>query len=129
MRDVKDNDYDIVVLPGGPGTQKLKASQEVKELLQKQEMNDRWIAAICDAPTVLKAHGIDKGKTVTSFPDVKDEMTKDGDYRYSEESVVVDGKLITSRSLDPETAFYLGLTIIEELVGTGTRDRVAQGFL
>ncbi|XP_065206480.1 Parkinson disease protein 7 homolog [Planococcus citri] len=121
--DVKNDDYDIVILPGGPGHKKFRESQEVKELLQKQQKNDKWIAAICAAPTALKSHGICLGQTLTSYPGVKDEF-KDGQCKYSEEKVVVSGKLITSRS--PATAFEFALTIIEKLVGKDARDKVAE---
>lgn len=48
------------------------------------------IAAICAAPVALKAHGIAKGKKITSYPSMKDELANE--YKYSEDKVVTDGK-------------------------------------
>lgn len=43
------------------------------------------------APTALHKHNICVGKSVTSYPAMKDKMTADGKYEYKEERVVVDG--------------------------------------
>lgn len=57
--------------------------------MQKQERENRIIAAICAAPVALKAHGIAKGRRITSYPTVKDELIDC--YEYADNSVVVDG--------------------------------------
>lgn len=64
---------------------------EVGKLLQDQEMEGRVIAAICAAPTALKAHNIAKGKSLTSYPSMKDRLMSD--YKYSDDIVVTDGEL------------------------------------
>lgn len=106
--------YDVLVLPGGGGgSKKLSESEEVKKALLEQENRGGLIAAVCAAPTALLAHGIAKGKKVTSHPSVADKLS--GDYSYSEDRVVVDGKLITSRG--PGTCFEFALAIVTELMG------------
>lgn len=118
--------YDVVILPGGlEGSKAFAKSAEVGKLLQEQEKEDKLIAAICAAPTALKAHGIAKGKQLTSYPAMKDQMT-DG-YNYLEDRVVVDGNLITSRG--PGTAFAFGLALVEKLVNKETAATVAKGML
>lgn len=119
--------FDVIVLPGGLGGAKaLAESKVVGELLQDQEKNGRLIAAICAAPTALKAHGIAAGKSVTSYPSMKAQM-EEGKYNYKEEDVVVDGNLITSRG--PGTAFQFALKIVDALVGKDKADEVAKGML
>lgn len=49
------------------------------------------IAAICAAPTALKAHGIGKGKQITSYPAMKNDLIDE--YKYLEEKVVTDGNI------------------------------------
>jgi len=44
------------------------------------------------APTALKKHGICTGRSVTSYPSFKGEMSEGGQYKYKDERVVVDGK-------------------------------------
>ncbi|KAF7406007.1 hypothetical protein HZH68_005376 [Vespula germanica] len=118
--------YDVVILPGGLGAARAFAeSAEVGKLLKKQEKGNRLIAAICAAPIALKSHGIGKGKRLTSYPAMKNQLTNG--YEYSEDRVVVDGNLITSRG--PGTAFAFGLALIERLVSKETAVTVAKGML
>lgn len=62
-------------------------------MLEKQDRENKLIAAICAAPTALKTHNIGKGKRITSYPSMKKELCDD--YEYSEEKVVVDGITIS----------------------------------
>jgi protein DJ-1 len=94
------NDYDILILPGGgPGAKTFSTTDDVLELINSFRKANKWVAAICAGTTALvaaeKAHGQGKGK-VTSHPSVAEEI-KSADWMYSEERVVVDGKLVTSR--------------------------------
>lgn len=116
----------MVILPGGlGGTDAFIASPLVGEVLKAQESGDRWIAAICAAPLALSAHKIGLGKSITSYPSVKDKLT---DYKYvDDQTVVQDGKLITSRG--PGTAYQFGLKIAEVLVGVDKAKQVAKGML
>jgi len=119
--------FSLVVLPGGgPGAKAFGASSDVKQLLVDQEKADRLIGAICAAPTALAAHGIGAGKKVTSYPAFKGEMEGAG-YQYSEERVVVDGKLVTSRG--PGTTFDFALELVRQLVGQEVVDKIAPAML
>ncbi|KAH0547033.1 protein dj-1beta [Cotesia glomerata] len=123
---VKNNSFDAVILPGGLGGSKaLASSKEVGELLKKQESEGRVIAAICAAPTALKAHGIAPGKQVTSYPAMKDQLVDY--YKYLEDIVVTDGNIITSRG--PATAYAFGLAIVEKLLNKEAALPVAKGML
>ncbi|XP_076680604.1 protein dj-1beta [Andrena cerasifolii] len=126
LQDAVSQNYDIVILPGGlAGSKAFATSQEVGKLLQQQEKENRAIAAICAAPTALKAHGIAKGKQLTSYPAMKDQLADE--YKYLEDKVVVDGNLITSRG--PATAFAFGLAIVEKLLDKEAACNVAKGLL
>lgn len=95
-------------------------------MLKAQESADRFIAAICAAPLALSAHKIGLGKSITSYPSVKDKLT--GQFKYVDDQLVVqDGKLITSRG--PGTAHIFGLKITEVLVGADKAKQVASGML
>lgn len=129
ISDVKSKGpFDVLVLPGGLGGAKTFAStKEVGELLKEQESAGRYIAAICAAPTALRAHEIGVGKSVTSYPSVKECLVDGGKYKYKEDKVVVDGKLITSRG--PGTAFDFALNIVEQLQGREKAVEVAKAML
>ena len=103
------DDFDIVVLPGGAeGAQRLAESAKVGEILRKHEKSGRWVGAICAAPMALQAHGVFRNRQLTSHPSVKEMLEDWGEY--SENPVVADGNLITSRG--PGTAFPFALRIV-----------------
>jgi protein DJ-1 len=94
------DDFDILILPGGgPGAKTFSTTNNVLELINKFRKADKWVAAICAGTTALvaaeKAHGHEKSR-VTSHPSVAEEIKSAG-WTYSEERVVVDGKVVTSR--------------------------------
>lgn len=125
-KDATASAYDVVVLPGGlGGANAFAASDLVKQILQAQEKAGRLIAAICAAPIALKAHGIALKSKLTSHPSKKDELTSA--YSYSEDRVVVDGKLITSRG--PGTGFEFALAIVEKLLGKAKVDEISPPML
>lgn len=108
------------------GTEAFCDSSLVGEVLKAQESADRLIGAICAAPLALLAHKIGIGKSITSYPSVKDKLS--ADFKYVDDQIVVqDGKLITSRG--PGTAYQFGLKIAEVLVGTEKAKQVAKGML
>jgi protein DJ-1 len=120
--------YDAVILPGGlKGAGSFAESAEVGDLLKEQEKAGRLVAAICAGPTALHKHGIYVGKSITSYPSVKEKMLVDGKYNYKEERVVVDGNLITSRG--PATSLEFSLAILAHLVGQEKADEVGKGML
>ncbi len=116
------DDYDMVVLPGGlPGADHLDQDPRVRALLRTMTDSGKFTAAICAAPKVLASAGLLDGKQATSFPGVIDSLDIPG-MRYSDEAVVQDGKMITSRG--PGTAMDFALALIEELMGADKRAAV-----
>ncbi len=117
-------DYDMVVLPGGqPGATNLKADQRVLALLQQMAQREKYVTAICAAPSVLATAGLLDGKRATSFPGALDPFPK---VMRQPGAVVEDGKLITSRG--PGTAMDFALTLVERLAGQKKRDEVEAGL-
>jgi protein deglycase len=122
--DIKGLDFDMVILPGGPGTKNLRESDKVIKLVQKQHARGKYIAAICAAPTVLNMAGILSGKSITSYPSEEKTFT-DSSYFYKK--VVVDGNIITSRAAG--TALDFAIKLIEILSGKKKADEVAEKIL
>lgn len=115
-------DFDMVVLPGGlPGADHLDGDARIHELLRTMAARDKYTAAICAAPKVLAHAGLLDGRRATSFPGAFDPASVPG-LNYSDEPVVVDGRLITSRG--PGTAMDFALELIERLAGRAKRDEV-----
>jgi len=85
---------------------------------------ERYIAAICAAPTVLAAHGMIAGRRLTSHPSVKEQLAG---AVYDEGRVVIDGRLVTSRG--PGTAMEFAMALVEILVGRQKVEEINQGVL
>lgn len=112
--------FDMVALPGGqPGTNNLKADARIIALTQQMAQNDKYVAAVCAAPSVLATAGLLDGKRATSFPGALDGFPK---VNRENASVVEDGKIITSRG--PGTAMDFALALVEKLAGRAKRDEV-----
>jgi len=122
--DVKNTDFDIVILPGGPGTKHLRESEAVLDIVKRQNENGKYVAAICAAPTVLNKAGIMTGKSMTSHPS-EEQTFVNSNYFYK--NVVVDGNIITSRAAG--TALDFSIKLIEILVGKNKAAEVAGKIL
>ncbi len=121
------NDYDMIILPGGlPGADHLDNDEHLKSAIKKMANDDKYIAAICAAPKVLLNAGVLVGKTVTCYPGFLDDAGL-SDITLSEEAVVRDGKIITSRG--PGTAIDFALELIEVLSGKETRNVVETALM
>ena len=125
------DDYDMVIIPGGmPGAANLRDCKMVTDWVRKFAEEDKYVAAICAGPMVLKEAGIAEGRTLTSYPaDKYREMfagsTYVDDNADMEQMVVTDGKLITSRG--PATTFPFAFKLAEVL--GGNVEAVKQGIL
>ncbi len=124
---VMNEEFDMIILPGGGGgAERLDHDPRIAELLKKMATAGKFVAAICAAPKVLAHAGLLKGKRATSFPGFIDKMHLP-DTHYLTDSVVQDGKVITSRG--PGTAMDFALHLIEVLVGKEARNKVEEGLV
>ncbi|WP_319371755.1 DJ-1 family glyoxalase III [uncultured Ilyobacter sp.] len=107
-------DGDMIVLPGGsPGYQNLSKSSKVIELSKKYlDYPDKFLGAICAAPSILESAGFLKGRKIICHYSVKDHI-KEG--ILVKEKVVQDGNLITASGAGLGIDF--GLKLAEVLVG------------
>jgi len=117
--------YDMVALPGGqPGTNNLKADARILSLLKQMAQQDKYVAAICAAPSVLATAGLLGGKHATSYPGALDDFPK---VLQKPETIVEDGKFITSRG--PGTAMDFALLLVERLAGKAKRQEVESALV
>ena len=100
--------FDGIVLPGGmPGTLNLEKSQTVKNTVSYCADNDRYVCAICAAPSILGHMGLLKGKTACCFPGFENEL-EGADV--SENYVCRDGKIITAKGMGAAIDFSEKIT-------------------
>lgn len=94
--EVDPDEYDGILVPGGWAPDKLRRFPEVLEMVRKINDAGKPIGEICHAGWVLISAGILKGKTVTSTPGIKDDMTNAG-AMWIDKPSVIDGNIISAR--------------------------------
>ena len=102
--EVSAEDFDAVVIPGGYAPDRLRRYQSVLNLVRGAFEKGKVVAAICHAGWVLVSAGIVKGRRVTGFYAIKDDLVNAG-ATYLDQEVVVDDNLITSRVPNDLPAF------------------------
>ena len=105
LSEVSVEDYDALVLPGGViNPDKLRMEADVVDFVRGFDEAEKPLAAICHGPWLLAESGVANGRQVTSWPSLRTDLTNAG-ATWSDEEVVVDGHLITSRKPDDIPAF------------------------
>jgi protease I len=119
VADAKPADFDALVLPGGVANpDQLRMSKEAIDFIRDFDAEDKMVAAICHGPWTLIDAGIATGKHLTSWPSLKRDLTNAG-AEWSDEEVVLDARLVTSRKPDDLPAFN-DMLLKELLVAPGT---------
>lgn len=117
---LEPTDFDAVFLPGGGvGVQNLKASAAVENTICCLNDDNKWVLAICGAPTVLSKARILVDRKATCYPGCEAELVC---REFTEERVVVDGNIITSRG--PGTAEEFALKCIAVIGGVELANKV-----
>ena len=102
--DADASDYDAVIIPGGYSPDHMRRSSELVDFLKKVYEQGKVTAAICHGPWMLASIGAAKGRTMTAFFSIKDDLVNAG-AQYIDQEVVRDGNIITSRSPGDLPAF------------------------
>ena len=114
---------DLLVLPGGlPGTTHLSENALVKKQCLAFA-KDKWLAAICAAPSVLAALGLLDGKPATCHPAFESMM---GNASLTHQSVAVAGNIITGQGLGAGIPFALAL--VKALIDAHTANEIARSI-
>jgi protease I len=103
-KEIDMDKYYGVVIPGGYAPDMMRRYPEMVKMVREAHQKGKVIAAICHAGWMLVSAGILKGKKVTGFFAIKDDLINAG-ANYVDEEVVRDGNLITSRKPDDLPAF------------------------
>jgi protease I len=112
--DIRIQEYDGIVVPGGYAPDLMRRSPSMIALVRDAYNQGKVVAAICHAGWMLASAGIIRGKKVTSFFSMKDDMINAG-ATWLNEPVVRDGLIITSRK--PEDLPFFCVEIIAALCG------------
>jgi protease I len=102
--EVRANDFDGIVVPGGFAPDHIRRHPKANQLVRDIDAQGKLVAAICHAPWVLCSAGILKGRRATSFFAIKDDVVNAGAI-WEDADVVVDNNLVTSRKPEDLPAF------------------------
>ena len=97
-------DFAAVVIPGGFAPDRLRQDKGILKLVRDLFEARKPVAAICHAGWVVASAGIARGRTLTAYQAIKDDMVNAG-ANFVDQEVVRDGNLITSRKPDDLPAF------------------------
>ncbi len=102
--DIREEDFDLVVIPGGhEAPDRVRQNKKILEFIKKMHEKGKLVASTCHGPWVLISAGIINGKQATCYSGMKDDLINAGAL-YEEAPVVIDKNIITSdhpRSLGP----------------------------
>lgn len=104
IADVQASDYDAIVIPGGSSPENLRQNADILKFVKEANEAGKPIASICHGPQILISADLLKGRTITSYPPLKDDVVN-AYAEFKDEEVVVDRNYITSRTPKDEPAF------------------------
>ena len=105
LDEAEEADFDALLLPGGQiNPDKLRMEEKAVQLVRDFCDAGKPVAAICHGPWLLAEADVIEGKTVTSWPSIRTDLSNAG-ANVVDQEVAQDGKLITSRKPDDIPAF------------------------
>jgi len=105
VADARPADFDGLVLPGGVANpDQLRLSPDAIGFIREFSFQDKMMAAICHGPWTLIDAGVASARHLTSWPSLKQDLLNAG-AEWTDEPVVVDARLVTSRKPDDLPAF------------------------
>jgi protease I len=103
-KEVKAEQFDAVIIPGGYAPDHMRRYPAMVSLVRDAALKGKVVAAICHGGWMLASAEVIQGKTVTAFFAIKDDLVHAG-ANFVDREVVVDGNLITSRKPEDLPAF------------------------
>ena len=115
---VKPEDYDALVLPGGRAPEYIRLNPRVIEIVRHFSKTNKPIAAVCHAAQILAAADVVRGKKCSAYPAVGPEVTQAGGtyVNLAMTEAIVDGNLVTAPAWPAHPAW-----LAKFLVVLGTR--------
>ncbi len=90
----KLNEFDVLVLPGGRGPERARQHPEAVEIVKRMVEAGKPVIAICHGPLLLISAGVVRGRRVTGYPGIRDDLVNAGAV-YVDEVAVRDGNIVT----------------------------------
>jgi len=108
----RPDDFDAVLLPGGAlNADKLRVNPKAQEFVRRMDQAGKPFAIICHAPWLLVSAGLTKGRTMTSYYTIQDDIRNAG-AKWQDQEMVRDRNWVTSRSPQDLPAFNKGMVTL-----------------
>ncbi len=96
MKDLREEDYDIVVLPGGhEAPDRVRQMKEVLSFVKAMDDKKKIVSSVCHGPWIMISAKIVRGRKISGYIAIKDDIVNAG-AEYVDAPVVVDGNFVTS---------------------------------
>ena len=110
VADASVEDFDGLILPGGTvNPDKLRLDESAVAFVRDFVRSGKPVAAICHGPWTLVEADVVRGRTLTSYPSLRTDLSNAG-ATVVDQQVCIDGNIITSRSPDDLPAFCQAIT-------------------
>jgi 4-methyl-5(b-hydroxyethyl)-thiazole monophosphate biosynthesis len=120
---VVEEDFALLLIPGGAAVTKLRQDGQAAELAWRFAAAGKTVAAICAGPLILEDAGLLEGRRFTAHFSVVNELPG----AQTGERTIEDGVLITSRGAG--TALEFGLALVDRLFGESTEEEIARQIM
>lgn len=105
LEEADHSDFDAVLLPGGVmNSDHIRSLPQAQKFVQGMQQEGKPIAVICHGAWLLVSAGLVKGRTLTSWPSLQDDIRNAGG-EWQDQEVIVDANWISSRKPDDIPAF------------------------
>ena len=105
LNEADPEEFDAVLLPGGAlNADTLRVQPRAQEFVRDMDRNQKPIAVVCHAPLLLVSAGCVRGRTLTTYHTIQDDIRNAGG-KWEDQEVVHDGNWVSSRQPSDIPAF------------------------
>jgi protease I len=116
VADVTADDFDALLIPGGASPDHLRMNKDVQRFVREFDLAKKPMFVICHGPQILISAQLVRGRTLTGFASIADDIRNAGGL-YRDQPVVSDGNWVTSRN--PQDLMLFNRAILEKLATSG----------
>lgn len=123
IKDARADDFDAVVVPGGFAPDHMRLCRPMIDFVRDMDKAGKLVSAICHGGWILASAGVCRGRRITGYAPIRDDVENAGGTWVSDQAAVVDGHVITARTPPDLPAF--AAAIVDYLGATAKASRVA----
>jgi protease I len=116
VADVTADDFDALLIPGGMSPDHIRTNKDVQRFVKDFDAAKKPMFVICHGPQILISAQLVRGRTLTGFASIADDIRNAGGL-YRDQPVVNDGNWVTSRN--PQDLMLFNRAILEKLASAG----------